>query len=308
MDPDDQAAADHDSAAGPTADALAEGRLRAGLAGGGDLRWAAAELTDIVERARQRLDLSPVAAAALGRSMTGAALLLRLATKTPTRLHLEVRGDGPIRRVLGEADERGNVRGMVAGRRVDVPHRADGKLDVGGALGRGFLRVRREQPDGSYDSQVELVSGEIGDDLAHYLEQSEQTRSAVLLGVLGRPAGVAAAGGLIVEVMPEAGEAAIARLEANLAAVGGVSRLVEQGGLGEVQSAVLAGLDPVLRDERPLFYRCRCDRERLRRHLERLEREELESLRDAAGPLEAECAFCGEIYRFADEELSPAGG
>lgn len=281
-----------------SSEALAEGRLRVGLAARGDLRWAVADLTEIVETARDRLDLSPVAAAAMGRGMAGAALLLRLATKTPTRLVVEISGDGPIRRVLGEADEQGNLRGMVGEARVDVPHRPDGKLAVGAAVGSGFLRVHREQPGGSYDSQVELVTGEIGDDLAHYLAQSEQTRSAVLLGVLGRPSGVAAAGGLIVEVLPDAGEESIARLEANLAGVAGVSHLVEEGGVDQVLATVLAGLDLELREERPLFYRCRCDRERLRRHLERLSAEDLESLREETGSLDAECAFCGEVYRF----------
>lgn len=288
-------------------EALAEGQLRVGLAGNGALRWAVADVTEIVEAARERLDLSPVAAAAMGRSMAGAALLLRLATKTPTRLVVEISGDGPIRRVVGEADEAGNLRGMVGEPRVDVPHRADGKLAVGAAVGSGFLRVHREQPGGRYDSQVELVSGEIGDDLAHYLAQSEQTRSAVLLGVLGRPAGVAAAGGLIVEVLPDAEEAAIARLEANLAGIAGVSHLVEEGGVDQVLATVLAGLDLERREERPLFYRCRCERERLRRHLERLSADDLESLREEAGSVEAECAFCGEVYRFERSDLVTAG-
>lgn len=283
--------------------ALARGSLRMGLAAGGALRWAVADVTDIVETARQRLDLSPVAAAAMGRSMVGAALLLRLAAKTPTRLVVEVRGDGPIGRVLGEADVEGNLRGMVGAPRVDVPHRPDGKLAVGAAVGRGTLNVRRELPGGSYGSQVELVSGEIGDDLAHYLAQSEQTRSAVLLGVLGRPAGVAAAGGLIVEVLPGAGEEAVEHLEERLAGIAGVSHLVEEGGVDRVLETVLGGLDPALAEERPLFYRCRCQRERLRRHLEALSAEDLASLREEAGTLEAECAFCGEVYLFAEDEL-----
>ncbi|HEX6203357.1 MAG TPA: Hsp33 family molecular chaperone HslO [Thermoanaerobaculia bacterium] len=292
----------------PTSSSLAEGRLRVGLAAGGGLRWAVADLTDIVETARERLDLSPVAAAALGRSMAGAALLLRLAAKVPTRLVMEVRGDGPIRRVLGEADAAGNLRGMVGERRVDVPHRADGKLAVGAAVGSGHLRVHREHPGGSYASQVELVSGEIGEDVAHYLAQSEQTRSAVLLGVLGRPSGVAAAGGLIVEVLPGAEESAIGRLEANLAGIAGVSHLVEEGGVDQVLGTVLAGLGPALAEERTLFYRCRCERDRLRRHLERLSADDLDSLREDAGTLEAECAFCGEIYRFDRHELTAYTG
>jgi molecular chaperone Hsp33 len=230
-------------------------------------------------------------------------MLLRLATKTPTRLVLELTGDGPIRRVVAEADDLGNLRGMVGERRVDVPHYENGKLAVGSAVGRGFLRVVREHPGGSYGSQVELVSGEVGDDVAHYLDQSEQTRSAVLLGVLGRPTGVAAAGGLIVEVLPGADGPAVGRLEANLEGASGVSRLVEAGGVDQVLETVLAGLAPEVREERDVHYRCRCDRERLRRHLEALGPEDLDSLREEGGVLEASCAFCGAVYRFEREEL-----
>lgn len=291
----------------PDSAPFASGALRLGLAGGGGLRWAAADLSEIVEAARGRLDLSPVAAAALGRGLAASALLLRLATKTPTRLVVEIAGDGPIRRVIAEADERGNLRGMVGDARVDVPHRPDGKLAVGAAVGRGFLRVVREHPGGSYQSQVELVSGEIGEDVAHYLAQSEQARSAVLLGVLGRPDGVAAAGGLIVEVLPGAAEEALARLEANLAEIAGVSWLVEEGGVDRVLEAVLAGLDPEAREERELHYRCRCSRERLRRHLELMGEEDRDSLREDTGELEAECVFCGTTYRFEPGELAAAG-
>ncbi len=285
------------------AEAFATGGLRLGLAGDGGLRWAAADVGDIVESARARLDLSPVAAAALGRSMSGAALLLRLATKTPTRLVLEIAAEGPIRRVVAEADQEGNLRGLVGAPRVAVPHRPDGKLAVGTAVGGGRLRVLREHPGGSYHSQVALVSGEIGEDVAHYLAQSEQIRSAVLLGMLGRPRGVAAAGGLIVEVLPGADDGVLDRLEANLATAGGVSYLLEAGGMEQVLATVLGGLDPVTHEERPLFHRCRCDRERLRRHLEMMGEEELANLRDGDTPLTAECLFCGTEYRYADHEI-----
>src|SRR4029079_12789365 len=148
-------------------------------------RWGVVEITGVVEEARRRLDLSPVASAALGRTLAGSALLLSLAPKSLHRLVLEVHGDGPLGRVLAEADPEGNLRGMVGDPRVDLPATPAGKLAVGRGVGRGTLRVLRElAAGGSYHSQVELVSGEIGDDLAHYLEQSEQIRSAGLLGVL----------------------------------------------------------------------------------------------------------------------------
>ncbi len=298
------------SVVSPTSESevLASGLLRLGLAGDGGLRFAVADLSEIVETMRERVDLSPVAAAALGRSLAGAAMLLRLATKTPTRLVLELTGDGPIRRVVAEADDRGNLRGMVGERRVDVPHYESGKLAVGSAVGRGFLRVVREHPGGSYGSQVELVSGEVGDDVAHYLEQSEQTRSAVLLGVLGRPAGVAAAGGLIIEVLPGAGEAALRRLEDNLAGIRGVSWLMAEGGVDHVLATVLAGLDREVHEERELFYRCRCSRDRLRRHLELMSDEDRDYLREDRDELEAECVFCGTTYRFAAQELERSAG
>jgi molecular chaperone Hsp33 len=282
----------------------AQGRLEMGLAGQGALRWAVVELTDVLKEARDRRDLGPVAAAALGRCMAGAALLLRLSTKAPTRLVLDVRGDGPLRQVMAESDNEGNLRGMVGEARVDLPNRPDGKLNVGGAVGKGFLRVIREHgTGGSYNSQVELVTGEIGDDLAHYLEQSEQTSSAVMLGVLARPHGVAAAGGMIVEVLPGASDEAISSLQKNIARVRGVSYLIDEGGIPNVLETVLSGFDREVKEVLPLRYRCRCSRERLLRHLILLSAEDRDYLREKDGTIDADCVFCGEHYRFAEEEL-----
>jgi molecular chaperone Hsp33 len=283
----------------------AQGRLELGLAGGGALRWAVVNVTDVVEEARERLDLSPVASAALGRSLAAAALLLRLSTKTPTRLVLEVRGDGPLGRVLAEADQEGNLRGMVGNARVDLPPTPAGKLDVGQAVGSGFLRVLREHEGGSYHSQVELVSGEIGDDVAHYLEQSEQSRSAVLLGVLAKPSGIAAAGGMIIEVLPGAPEEVVQQLESNIAGIIGVSHLVEAGGIPYVIDTLLAGMDRTVKETRPLRFRCRCSRERLLHHLILLSADDKDHLSEEDGSIEADCVFCGAHYRFATEELNP---
>ena len=283
------------------------GLLQLGLAGDGALRWAVADVTRIVEEARERLDLSPVAAAALGRCLAGAALLLRLATKAPNRLLLEIRGDGPLGRVLAEADQEGNLRGMVSHPHVDVPNTPEGKLAVGRAVGKGTLRVLREHEGGaSYHSQVALVSGEIGDDVAHYLEQSEQSRSAVLLGVLAKPYGVAAAGGMIVEVLPGAPEGTLARLEKNIAGIPGVSHLVEAGGSGNVIDTLLAGLDREVRETQALRYRCRCNRERLLEHLVLLADDDRDHLRGEDGTIEADCAFCGSKYLYTPAELVPS--
>ena len=283
----------------------AQGTLELGLAGQGAFRWAVADITNVLEEVRERFDLWPVPAAALGRCLAGAALLQRLSTKSPSRLLLEVRGDGPILRVLAEADDAGNLRGMVGDGRVQVPDWPGGKLGVGRAVGKGYLRVRREYEQGnSYQSQVELVSGEIGEDVAYYLSQSEQRQSAVLLGVLGKPSGVVAAGGMVVEVLPGAPEETVARLESNIAGIRGVSHLIEEGGAEHVVEKVLAGLDREVKEVRPLRYRCRCSRERLLDHLSLLPADDRDYLRADDGAIEADCAFCGSRYRFAPEDLA----
>ncbi len=285
----------------------AEGTLELGLAAGGWLRYGVADLGDVVEEARARRDLSPVASAALGRGMSAAALLLRMSLKAPSRLVLEVRGDGPLGTVLVEADDQGHLRGTVGNPRVDVPARPDGKLAVGHAVGSGILRVIREHAAGSYASQVELVSGEIGLDVAHYLRQSEQTRSAVLLGVLTRREGVAGAGGLIVEVLPGAPDAVLSDLEGNLEGFAGVSRLFEEGGRELVLDAVLAGFDREAAETLRLRHRCRCSRERLARHLALLPEEDLAEVLTDEGVVEGECVFCGALYVFTPEELAASG-
>lgn len=284
----------------------AQGALEMGLAGDGWLRYGVVDLSDVVEEARARVDLWPIAAAALGRAMAASTLLLRLSLKTPSRLVLEVRGDGPLGTVLAETDVEGNLRGTVGNPRVSLPSGPDRKLPVGAAVGSGSLRVIREHPRGSYASQVELVSGEIGLDVAHFLRQSEQTQSAVLLGVMARHEGVTGAGGLIVEVLPGAPEEVIARAEENLAGLGGVSSLLETGGRDELVEAAFSGMDREVLERRTLAHRCRCDRDRLLLHLASLSAEERRSIRTEEGAIEGGCVFCGARYVFSDEELEGA--
>ncbi len=282
-----------------------EGRLELGVAGAAGLRWGAVDLTPVVEEARLRHDLSPVAAAALGRALAGASLLLHLSARACRRLTVVVTGDGPLGKVLAEADDAGNLRGLVAEPRVDLPAAAPpGKLPVGAAVGKGRLRVVRDLADGStYESQVELQTGEIGLDLAHFLDQSEQTPSAVLVGVLEGPEGVRAAGGMIVEVMPDAAPQVVERLEENLSAVAGVSRRLEAGGVEGVVTAVLAGLDVERLERLPVRFRCSCSRETLLDHLVTLTAEERAEVADPDGKIEAECAYCAARYLYLSAEL-----
>jgi molecular chaperone Hsp33 len=284
-----------------------QGALEYGVAGEVSLRWAAAELTGVVEEARRRHDLSPIAAVALGRAMAGAVLLHRLAIKATRRLTLTVAGDGPIGRVVVEVNQEGDVRGFVGDPGLELPAGSDGRLRIAAAVGKGILKVHREVVDGStYDSQVELATGEIGLDIAHYLDQSEQTESAVLVGVLEGPEGVRAAGGMIVEVLPGANASAIEKVEASLALDSSVSRAIDRGGLAALRDRVLAGLDQEIMSRHLLRFRCSCDRDRLRDQLAALTDEDRAAIVDEAGELVAECAFCGERYRFAESEIAHA--
>lgn len=275
--------------------------VETGLAGRGTFRWVAADLTLVVEEARRRLDLSPVAAVALARGLTAAALLLRLSLKVPARVVLEVSGDGPLGSLRAEAEFTGGMRGTVAN-----PH-VSGTADefrIAGAVGKGTLRVTRETGGKRYSSQVNLVSGELGDDLTHYLEQSEQIRSAVLLGTLPARNGIATAGGLIVEALPGTDDDSIRRLEANISALEGVSRHLRVGGVGSLVNALFDGLAPEILERYDLEYRCRCDRERLLAYLQALGEEDLDTVAEEDGGCEAVCSFCGIRYRFERAELA----
>lgn len=282
------------------------GSIAIGRAGGVGVRWAAVDLAGVVEEARWRHDLSPVAAAALGRALAGAILLQRLSARACRRLTLTVSGDGPLGRILAEADAEGNLRGMVAEPRLDLPLGPDGRIRIGPAVGQGLLRVVRDLADGtSWESQVELRTGEIGLDLAHFLEQSEQTPSAVMVGELEGPEGVRAAGGMIVELMPDAEDVTVERLESNLESLGGVSGWLAAGGTDALVGAVLDGLDREVVETAPVRFRCRCSREALLDRLLALPPDDRAEVADEDGRVEAECAYCGTHYLYASSELDP---
>lgn len=277
------------------------GQLRLGVAALGDLRWAVVDLRGPIDEARLRLDLSPVAAVALGRSLIAAALLLRFTTKNPGRLLLEIRGDGPLGTIVAEVGHRGQMRGLVGEPHVETPEH--GLESIGWAVGQGLLQVTQESERGRYSSQVALVTGEVGDDLAHYLEQSQQIRSAALLGVLPHPSGIAAAGGLLIEAFPGVPEDSLARLEENLAELPGVSSILAEEGITGLLDRVLAGFDREELERHPLEYRCSCRAEALVEQLRTLGSEQLAELADERGNVLATCAFCNARYDFALTEL-----
>lgn len=277
------------------------GELRLGVAGRGDLRWAVVDVTGPLEAIRRALDLSPIAAVALGRALAAAALVLRFTTKEPGRLVLEVLGDGALGKIVAEVDGEGRVRGRVGAQRIETPD--DGGLAIAWAVGQGILRITQEGKRGRYSSQVELVSGEIGKDLVHFLHQSQQIRSAALLGVLPRPEGIGSAGGLLVEAFPGVAEDTLEQLEANIAASEGVGQSLAAGGLEGLRDAILAGFDHEELEAHPLQFVCRCRRGGLKAQIQALAAEELDAMADADGKIIAECAFCATCYAIDREEL-----
>lgn len=284
------------------------GELRLGVAGRLDLRWAIADVTAAVEEARVRHDLSPVAATALGRAFAGAALLRALATRACRRLMLTIAGDGPLGRVVAEADDSGGLRGFVGQPRLALPVGGNERLRIDAAVGQGTLRVVRELADGSRnESQVALVNGEIGLDLAHYLEQSEQVQSAVSVGVLVGPEGVRRAGGFLIEVVPAADPEAIARVESNLESFGSFSRRLDEDGMDGVLEAILYGLPFEARDRMDMRFRCRCNRAELAPRLIAMSPDERAEVTELDGSLTAQCAFCATAYVFDARELAGGG-
>lgn len=274
------------------------GRLSVGTAAQGTLRWALADVTPLVEEARIQRDLSPLAAIGLGQLLTAAVLLTRLISKQPLRLVLEVKGNGPLGRLRAEADTQGRVRGLVERR---LARRE--KDDAGGTpeLGEGTMRVLRQLHRHNYESRVELIAGGVARNVAHFLEQSEQIRSAVLLGVLTRPHGVVAGGGLILEALPGADPDLVHRLEDRIPKVGSVSGLLEEEGAWALLDRTLGAVEHETLEERPVILTCDCDRERFRHHLKALHTKDPTLLDD--DETRVQCAFCGEDYVFRPEEV-----
>lgn len=288
------------------------GEVVRGPALGGLARVIAAETRAPCEEARRRHDLWPTAAAAVGRALTAAALMA-LDLKSPGAVILRFRGDGPLRGVTAEgrlpegADDPIAVRGYAGEPHVDLDLNERGKLDVGRAVGRGTLYVVRDMGRGEpYTGAAELVSGEIAEDLAHYFLRSEQRRTAVALGVLVAPDGsVAAAGGLVVELLPGAGEREAEEVEANLARLGSVTAALAGGADARELARSAAGrLDEGRLLARPVAFRCTCNRRRLSAALVQLGQAELEDMIAKDGRAELVCRFCAKRYLFSSEELA----
>lgn len=271
----------------------------------GDFRIYAARTTSLVGEAVRRHGCYPVAAAALGRTMTGA-LLLAANLKNEEALTVKFAGAGPLGAVVADAVPEGFVRGCVEHPQVDLPLKDSGKIDVGSGVGAGLLSVTRFTGlKAPVVGSSAILTGEIAEDLTKYLYDSEQTPSSVALGVLVAPdLQILAAGGFFVQPLPGASEESLTRLEENLANLPSVTDMVHQGMTArEMAGRVMAGCgDLEVLGETDLAFRCSCSKERIEGVLLSLGHDDLASL-VADGKAEVCCHFCGEKYRFTGEDL-----
>jgi molecular chaperone Hsp33 len=288
---------------------MADQLIRA-IAAEGGIRAVGIISTRLTEEARQRHKLSYVATAALGRTMSAGLLLASSMKRENSRVNIRIKGNGPLGGLLVDAGLDGTVRGYVFQPDVELPPNAQGKLDVGGAVGNeGFLYVVRDIGHGyPYSSTVELVSGEIGEDITHYLFTSEQTPSALLVGVFVGAEGVTAAGGILVQIMPKAAqnEALISTLEARIAELKGFTPLLREGKtLPEIFESLLGDLGlEIFPDVQLVRFDCRCSFDRVLSALRTLGEAELLDMIEKDGGAEATCEFCGEVYQATDQHLS----
>lgn len=273
------------------------------------VRAFALNATDVVAELQRRHDTYPAVSAAVGRTAMGALLLGVASLKADDQLlTVEVRGDGPAGRILATANGRGDVRGMVANPHADSDPLRPGKLNVAGVVGTsGYLSVTKDlgmrEP---YQGTVELQSGEIGEDLAFYLARSEQTPSAVGIGVFVRPdGGIEAAGGFLVQLLPGLSDEEIREIEAQIAALPHPTTLIRDGLTPE---GILDRIFPggyTLQDRRPVRFHCPCSRERFESAIVSLGSQEIARIieEETADATEVVCHFCNQAYYYTANDM-----
>lgn len=270
------------------------------------IRAFAATTRNLTEQARVIHGTSPIATAALGRLMAAGLMMGSMMKGEEDLLTLKINGDGPMHGVLVTANAHAQVKGYVYEPEALLPANALGKLDVGGAIGKGMLTVIKDlglkEP---YVGQTELVSGEIAEDLTYYFAASEQVPSSVALGVLmNRDNTVRRAGGFILQLLPDTKEEVIAALEERLSKIHSITRMLDSGMVPEqILAELLGDMDLHINEKQPVFYACDCSRERVGRAILSIGRAELENMLADGKPVEAGCQFCGKKYQFPVEEI-----
>lgn len=275
-------------------------------AGNAQIRAFACTTRNLVEDARKAHNTSPVMSAALGRLLSAGAMMGSMLKGEKDLLTLQIKGDGPGGGITVTADASGNVKGYVDVSDVILPANEKGKLDVGGAMGNGYLQVIKDlglkEP---YVGKTQLQTGEIAEDLTYYFAASEQVPSGVGLGVLmDRDNTVKQAGGFIIQLMPFASEEAISRLEENLSKVAAVTSLLEAGNTPEqMLEILLQGFDLEFTDKMPVQFFCNCTKSRVEKALISIGKKELKDIIDDGEAIEVNCHFCNKNYTFSVDEL-----
>ncbi len=283
--------------------------IKRAISSDGGVRVLFCDSTAIVRRASEIHHPSKTMTAVLGRALTATALMSCLLKDKDNTLTLEIRGNGPAGSVVCVGDYKGNVRGCADNPEVELPPNAAGKLNVGGAVGRGSLYVIKDLGmNEPYVGVSPLVSGEIAEDITEYFASSEQTPTVCALGVRVDTDRVCfAAGGFLVQLMPGYDEGVIEKLEDNVASVGSVSKRIADGEDGDVVIArIFDGIEYEMFDEFDIEYLCPCDRDRYLRALVSLNEADMNELLEAGEDVETKCRFCGKTYTFGTDELRKA--
>ncbi len=273
----------------------------------GQIRAFAATTREMTEAARAAHNTSPIATAALGRLMTGAAMMGAMMKGDDDLLTIKIQCDGPIKGLTVTADAKGNVKGYVVNPDVMLPPNENGKLDVGGALDLGVLSVIKDlglkEP---YIGQTILVTGEIAEDLTYYFATSEQTPSSVALGVLmNKENTVRQAGGFIIQLMPGASEEIITTLEQKLEQISSMTSMLDEGKTPEmILELVLGEYGLEISEKLPVQWYCNCSKHRIEKALISVGQTELQSMIDDGETIEVNCHFCNEHYQFTVDEIS----
>lgn len=275
------------------------------IAADGQIRAFAATTKNMVEEARARHNMSPIAATALGRLMTGGAMMGTMMKSDADILTIQVKGNGPIGQMTVTSDAQGRVKGFVSNPEVMLPLK-DGKMDIAGAVGIGVLSVIKDiglkEP---YVGDTILITSEIADDLTYYFATSEQVPSSVGLGVLmSKDNTVHEAGGFIIQLMPDATEELIDNLEKRIKEITSVTEMLQQGMTPEqILSHILGDMGLKILDTIPTEFYCNCSKDRVSKAVMSIGEKELQSMIDDNKPIEVNCHFCNSHYTFSVEEL-----
>lgn len=272
------------------------------------MRVFVAITTELANRAFRIHKTYPTATAALGRTLTAAAIMGATLKNDSDSVTIQFKGDGPLGSIVAVTDSRSHVRGYVVNPYVDIPLNSKGKLDVGGAVGKGYLNVIKDlglkEP---YAGQVPIVTGEIAEDLTYYFARSEQIPTAIALGVLvDTDHSVKASGGFMIQLMPEATEETAAQLEEKMKHIEPVTKMIEDGMSAEdIFFHITEGFDMLMENKGVVpEYECKCSRERMEKALISIGKKELQDIIDEQGEAELTCQFCDNKYKFSKEELT----